>query len=328
MQPANATDVANLAGVSQSTVSRVFSPGAKVSPTTRQKVLSAAEKLGYAPNRLARGLITQSSGIVGIVMADISNPFYPDVLERFTQQLQALGRQVLLFNAAPNQTVDDILPLVLQYQVEALIITSATLSTEMAAVCAKRNTPVILFNRVVPCQPVNSVCCDNRAGGALVARLLLEAGYERLAYIAGKANTSTNNERESGFGETVTEAGLTWQRAQGAYTYESGYEAARHLLTQSPRPEAIFCANDLMAMGALDAARSTLGLRVPAEVAIVGFDDIPAAAWSAYSLTTVRQPVNQMIAATLDLLTNPPPQPTSRLIEGRLVGRGSAVLRG
>ena len=321
-------DVARLAGVSQSTVSRTFSPKGKVSEQSRQKVLAAAQQLGYKPNAIARSLSTQRTNIIGIVMSYITSPFYPYVLEKFTQRLHDLGRQVLLFNAGPNQEVDDILPLVLQYQVDGLIITSATLSSEMVDECVAHGTPVILFNRYVLGTNASAVCCDNAEGGRVVANFLLDTGHKRLAYIAGKENTSTNIDREKGFTQRLRERGLLeWQREEGNYTYESGYEAAKRLLQRHARPDAIFCANDIMALGAMDAARFEMGLKVPEELSIIGFDDIPAAGWPSYALTTIRQPVNQMIQATLDLLIErleaPQTEPVLKLMPGPLIKRGS-----
>ena len=301
----------------------------KVSPEARERVLAAAQKLGYRPNAIARSLITHRSNIIGIVMADITSPFYPYVLAKFTDKIQQMGRQVLLFNAAPNGDVDDVLPAVLQYQIDALIVTSTTLTSAMADECAHRETPVILFNRYVPGTNVSAVCCDNLAGGRLVADLLLDAGHRRLAYVAGKQNTSTNLDRQTGFAERLKERGCDdWLYEQGAYTYESGVEAARRLLQRPDRPDAIFCANDIMALGALDVARHEMHLAVPEALSIIGFDDIPAAGWSAYSLTTIRQPVNRMIDATLaliaDQLKSPPTQPVVKLIPGYVVKRNSA----
>jgi len=324
-------DVALRAGVSQSTVSRAFSEGRKVSPKVRDRVLSAARELGYAPNALARSLTTHRSNIIGIVMADITSPFYPYVLSKFTDKIQRMGRQVLLFNAAPDQDVDNVLPLVLQYQADALIITSTTLTSAMADECTRRGTPVILFNRYVPGANASAVCCDNVEGGRCVANLLLDAGHKRLAYITGKQDTSTNSDRQKGFADRLKERGCTeWMREPGAYSYESGAEAARHLLRRSERPDAIFCANDIMALGAMDVARFEIGLRVPEELSIIGFDDIPSAAWSAYSLTTIRQPVNRMIDETLallaDQLKSQEARPILKLIPGHLIQRSSARL--
>ena len=317
-------DVAKAAGVAQSTVSRVFS-GGNVSPDAKARVLAAAATLGYQPSAIARSLSTQRTGIVGIVMADITSPFYPYVLDKFTQRLHELGMRVLLFNTPPHRDVDETLPLVLQYQVDAIIITSATLSTAMSEECARLGIPVILFNRYVPNTQASAVCCDNVAGGRLVADLLLDWGHRHLAYLAGLENTSTNRDRLRGFSDRLLERNCReWLQESGAYTYDSGYAAAQRLLTHSDPPDAIFCANDIMAFGAIDAARD-LGMTIPQQVSIIGFDDVPAAGWSGYNLTTIRQPVNRMVDSALDILQkkldDPTLGPETRLIAGGLVMR-------
>lgn len=320
-------DVARKAGVSQSTVSRVFSPNGSVSAEKRQRVLQAAAELGYTPNAIARSLSTQQTNIIGIVMANMTSPFYPYVLEKFLSRLQQIGKRVLLFTVAPDQDIDDVLPLIMQHRVDALIITSATLSSEMSAECMHMGIPVILFNRYVLGSSVSAVCCDNVEGGRTVANLLLDTGHTHLAYVAGKPDTSTNIDREKGFRDRLRERGYTdLIAAPGNYTYQSGYEAGRSLLEAPTPPDAIFCANDIMAIGCLDAARDC-GVRVPDDVSVVGFDNIPMASWSAYNLTTISQEVDTMIDETLDLLhtklTTPDSPAVVRLVPGKLHLRGS-----
>jgi len=321
-------DVAKLAGVSQPTVSRAFDPDGSVAPETRLRVMAAARKLGYEPNVIARSLSTQRSNIVGIVMANLtSSLFYPNVLDALTIRLQALGKQSLLFNAPPDRPVDEILPLVLGYQVDALVIVSTTPSTEIINESARNGTPVILFNRSAPGTAANVVSCDNMAGGQVAADLLLDAGHQRIAFLAGIASTATNRMREKGFIDRLRERGYTSvQMERGAYTYESGYSAARRLLDRKEPPDAIFCAADIMALGALDVARYELGIAVPDELSIVGFDDIPIAAYPAYDLTTIRQPVDQMIDTAVSIImstTENVPTEQSHLLPGELIIRGS-----
>lgn len=321
-------DVARQAGVSQSTVSRVFSTNSpNVSAKARAKVLQAAAELGYQPNAIARMMSTNRTNIIGIVMANITSPFYPYVLEKFLQRLQAIERQTLLFTASENQSVDDILPLALSYQVDGLIITSATLSSDMAEQCAQSGTPVILFNRTVQNTTVSAVCADNFAGARLIADVLLDAGHERLAFIAGTPNTSTSQEREKGFFGRLRERGYTKrQYAHGDYTYESGYEAAKELLSHRNPPDAIFCASDIMAIGALDAIREH-GLLIPDDVSVIGFDDLPMSSWGAYQLTTVRQDVDIMIDKAIELLLeridNPQAPAKIERVTGQLIIRRS-----
>ncbi|MDX1413290.1 MAG: LacI family DNA-binding transcriptional regulator [Candidatus Promineifilaceae bacterium] len=298
-------DVARKAGVAQSTVSRILNGSGHFSPETRQRVLKAAEELDYKPNAFARSLSTQQSEFVGIVMADITNPFYPNVLEKFTTRFQELGLQVLLFNVPPDSDVDDILPRAFEYQLEGLIITSATITSEMANEAARHGLAVVLFNRYAKGSNVSAVCCDNVAGGQLAAQYLLQIGSKKPAYIAGTENTSTNIDREHGFATQLRLHGMhTYLRQQGTYSYQTGYDAAIRLLDRDEPPDAIFCANDIIAMGCMDAARFKLGIRIPGDLAVIGFDDIPASRWPSFSLTTIRQPVNKMIETTLTLLAD------------------------
>ena len=198
-EPVSQIDVARLAGVSQAAISRTFTPGASVSDETRSKVMEAAAKLGYRPNVIARSLIRRSTNMIGLVVMRFTNPFYAGMIRDFTRALQDLGYLTLLFNIADVEEVEDALPAALQYQVDGLIITSATLSSRMAEECARSGTPVVLFNRYASSGNVNVVRCDDVLGGRLVADALLDAGHRRLAYIAGEEGASTNRDREQGF---------------------------------------------------------------------------------------------------------------------------------
>lgn len=324
-------DVAQRAQVSQSTVSRVFSNNSpNVAPATRERVLQVARELGYRPNFIARMMSLRETNIIGIVMGNIINPFYPNVLDKFLKQFQAMGKQVLLFTVAEDQSIDDVLPLVLQYQVDALIITSATLSSAMADEVARSGTPVVLFNRTVSNSLVSSVCADNVAGGRMIADLLLDNGHERLAYIAGPSDTSTNNDRERGFAEQLFKRGYQrWRRAQAEYSYESGYQSALGFLDTNTPPDAIFCANDIIALGAMDALRSQ-GLIIAQDVSVVGFDNIPMASWDAYQLTTISQESDVMIDKTIHIiqtqLKDSDIPPKVERIKGQLIMRRSVKI--
>jgi DNA-binding LacI/PurR family transcriptional regulator len=330
MKKVTSNEVARAAGVSQSTVSRAFNRQDVVSQATLQRIRSIADALGYRPNELARSLISRKSNMIGIVMGDILNPFYPAVLNAFTHNLQQLGRRVLLFSVPAGHDVDDVLPQLMQYQVAGVVITSATLSSHMAESFAQGGTPVVLFNRTVYGDAVNSVCCANEAGARVVARLLLEAGHRRFGLIGGLASTSTHIERKKAFAKEIRRHGIEALREEpGANTYEGGYHAARQLLSGKNRPDALFCISDIMALGALDAARRELSLSVPGDVSIVGFDDITAASWPSYDLTTVRQPVDAMVSETIAILLNQmdrPAEPVSVRVPGQLIVRSSARL--
>ena len=322
-------DVAKFAGVSQPTVSRAFDPNSPVSPETRARVLTAAKQLGYQPNVIARSLKSRSTNIIGIVLANITNSlFYPNVLEQLTYQLQERGKQTLLFNLRPDQPVDDILPRVLGYQVDGLIIASTTPSHEIVNKCVSNGTPVVLFNRYMPGSRAHTISCDSETATRHIANVLLDAGHKRLAYIAGIENTETNRQREKGFTEQLQARGYKGLlREQGDYTYESGRTAARRLLQRDEPPDAIFCAADIMALGAMDVARYELGIHIPEALSIIGFDDIPVAGWPAYNLTTIRQPITDMVNTVIELL-DVQNTDTGQLVQlpGELILRQSARL--
>lgn len=305
-----AQDVADLADVSQSAVSRTFTPGASVSEATRRKVLAAAQKLGYRPNALARSLITRRSRIVALVMSYLENQFYPLVIEKLSQKLQKEGYHVLMFIAEVDEAADGVLAEILQYQVDGIVMASAMLSSNVARSCAEVGVPVVQFNRVsilggLARHASSSVTSDNYAGGQMAARLLVERGYRRFAYLAGLEDSSTSIERERGFVDGLHELGhALYRREVGHYDFDRAQEAVRRLFADPgpTAPDALLAGNDHMAIAALDVLRQELGLSVPQDVAVVGFDDVPQAAWGAYRLTTIRQQVEPMVDATVALL--------------------------
>ena len=323
-------DVACEAGVSRSAVSRTFTKGASVSEHTRQRVLAAARKLGYSPNAIARSLITQRSNMIGLVMADIANPFYAKVLESFSEKLQGAGQHVLLFSIAKAHDIDQALPALLQYQVDGVIITSAELPSAMAETCANAGKPVILFNCCVCDTTTSAVCTDNTAAGREVANLLLDAGHRSCAFIAGSANTPTSNDRQRGFLDRLTERSAPPLVDRGGDTYEGGYAAAERLFAREDPPDAVFCASDVMAVGAMDQIRLARGLRVPDDVSVIGFDSIAASNWPSYELTTMEQQIERMTSEAMEILlarvADPTLPPETRLVPARLVTRASARL--
>lgn len=322
----NAIEVAKRAGVSQSTVSRVFTPGASVSEKARRRVLETAKELGYRPNALARGLITNKTNIIGLVMREIQNPFYPEILEKFTKGLRTRGYQVLFVYAEKDELQHDDISQCLEYNVEGLIVTDALLSSKLVSHFTENNIPVLLFNRYAKDFSGHVVCCDNYSAGKKIGEYLVEKGHRQFAYIAGDTNTSTSRDRERGFREALCQKGMETKVEAGNYTYEGGYQAALRLLQSDPQLDAIFCANDIIALGAIDAVKS-LGLTIPKDVSILGFDDITMASWPPYSLTTWQQPVDEMIEASINVLlgeiAGESEGPVSILLPGKLIERQS-----
>lgn len=322
-------DVARRAGVSASAVSRVYTPGASVSRTTAEKVRMAARELGYHPNALARSLITGRSRIIGLVVAYLDNQFYPDALEKLSNALQKRGYHVLIFMASRTVgNIDNIFDEILGYQVDGIITASVAMSSELAARCQRAGVPVVLFNRSQDDERLSAVTSDNLRGGYKAADYLLSTGHRRIGYIAGWEGASTQRDREAGFTNRLAEAGIEHvAREVGDFRHDRTQVAARRMFTTDDRPEAVFVANDHMAFAVMDILRFELGLRIPEDVSIVGYDDVPLAAWPAYDLTTVRQPANRMVAETvtilLDAIEGGKSEPRRVAIDGDLIIRGS-----
>ena len=318
-----AHDVARLAKVSQSAVSRAFTPGASVAPETRERIHSAARLLGYRPNAIARSLITRRSRIIGLVMSYLENQFYPQVIERLCQALQKDGYHVLLF-ISQTEDADSVLTDILQYQVDGIVMASTTLSSALANDCINAGIPVVLFNRVAQMGAMgrystSSVTSQNREGGRIVGELLVRTGHRRIAWLAGQENASTSLDREAGLCEALSAAGLgLYARAVGHYDFAQAQRAVLALFRDpATRPDALFSANDHMAIAALETLRGELGLQVPHDVSVVGFDNVPQAAWPSFNLTTMQQDVDQMVNATRTLLFEH--------IGGEIVARSVAV---
>ena len=326
-------EVAALAGVSQSAVSRVFTPGSSVSRKTAEKVRAAAEKLGYRPNVLARSLKSGRSRIIGLLVAYLENYFYPEVVEKLSRDLQKEGYHVLVF-LAPVTTVnvDQVVHEIMDYQVDGIVLASVSMSSDLAERCLATGIPVVLFNRGQDDPRLSSVTTDNRAGGFALADFLVSLGHQRIAYIAGFEGASTQRDREKGFLEGLAVSGQTlFARAVGNFVYVDAQIAARNLFATSRRPDAVFVGNDHMAFAVMDVLRYELGLRVPEDVSVVGFDDVPPAAWPAYNLTTYRQNVDQMVAETVAMLIAKigaeRAEPRQIVLDGALMIRGSAGRR-
>ncbi len=324
-------EVARRAGVSQSAVSRTFTPGASVSPRTREKVLNAAKELGYRPNAIARSLITSRSRIIGVAIGYLDNHFYPEVLETLTSRLQTLGYQVLLFTGFKEREADPGMMQILQYQVDGLVLASTTLSSELAEQCAAAGVPIVLFNRTTDRAAVSSVTSDNRLGGRRVADFLLAGKHRSFGYVAGIAGSSTNRDREAGCRERLRAAGINDMiKVEGYYSHEGAREAARRLFSRKAPPDAVFCANDHMGLAVMDVARYEFGLRIPEDVSIVGYDNASLGQWDSYALTTVEQPIGIMVEAAIEMLMKQieggERNVGQKRIKGDLVVRGSARL--
>lgn len=296
-------EVARLAGVSQAAVSRAFTPGASISADKRKKVILAAAELGYHPNQLARSLIRGKSNIVGVGVGDLNNPFFNHTLQLLSTELDKIGLKLLLFPAHAVTAEEPSISEILHYRLDALVLLSVTLSSRLAEECRKAQVPIVLYNRTTLRNDASSVTGDNAVGARTIAAHLLAGGHRQLAYIAGTEGASTNIERENAYFEAVGEAGATTPlRECGNFDVNETAAATRRLLARKNRPDAIFCANDLMAMAALNVARHEFGLDVGREISIVGYDDVPTASWPAFSLTTYAQAASTMVQDTVRIV--------------------------
>lgn len=325
-----AHDVAKAAGVSQSAVSRVFTPGASASVKTVEKVKRAADALGYRPNILARSLITGKSRIIGLVVAYLNNQFYPEALEKLSNALQRRGYHVLIFMTSNNDTdLSKVLDEILDYQVDGIVAASVSLSSNFASRCQQAGVPVVLFNRSQNDARLSTVTSDNEEGGRKVADFLGAGDHKRIGYISGWEGASTQRDRERGFVERLRELGQELAtREDGKFDQDATRAAARKMFSQTTRPDAVFVANDHMAFLTMDVLRFELGLSVPNDVSVVGYDDVPLASWPTYDLTTVRQSANKMVEETITTLFEQIEgglgTPRHVSIDGPLIVRGSA----
>ena len=329
MSKVTSQQVADRAGVSQSAVSRVYTPGASTSKKTVDKVRKAAAELGYRPNVLARAMVSGKSRIIGLVVAYLENQFYPEALERLSNALQQRGYHVLIFMAKQTAgNIDSVVEEILDYQVDGIIVASVAMSSELSERCRAAGVPMVLFNRSQDDPSMSAVTSDNYAGGRKVAEFLLAAGHRKIGYIAGWEGASTQRDREAGFVAALADAGITLHsRAKGEFVMAVAGEATRNMFASDP-PEAVFVASDHMAIAVMDTLRFELNFKVPGDVSVVGFDDVPAAGWPAYNLTTVRQLAKRMVTNTVDILLdqieNQQNEPRRMVIDGPLILRGSA----
>ncbi len=296
-------DVAALAGVSQTTVSRVLSGSDSVSEATRSRVMAVLEQTGYVPNSAARVMRTRSTGILGVVVGRQSSPYYPQLLDRFSDAITSHGKLMSLWISDGREELGA-LDAIDRGTVDGVIYTTATRDSRSLWLALRRGAPVVLVNRTLPRVRCDQVSTDNRRGAGALARHLLDGGRRRIGLIGGPRDTSTGREREDGFVSELRRAGRPLEeryRTGGQFSHHDGYRGLRELLEQRPAPDAVFCVNDVIAMGAVDAARA-LGARVPDDIWIVGFDDLTMAGWESYSLTTVRQPMEEMAELAVEYL--------------------------
>jgi DNA-binding LacI/PurR family transcriptional regulator len=318
-------EVAERAGVSRAAVSRTFTEGASVSAKTRAKVERAAADLGYSPNMLARSLTTRQTRLVGLVSNNFRNPVFLQIFDLFTRAIQERGLRPLLVNLTDETDPARSVQLLRQYSVDGVIVASSHLPTGFARAFRDAEVPVVhAFGRAVATPDVDIVGIDNVAAGRLAAEALVARGYRQLGFIGGPVGASTTEDRLRGFQAVADTEGLMVTASfAGAYSFDAGRAEMRRLL-QGPRPEAWFCADDVLSIGALSAIADT-DLRVPEEIGIIGLNDMEIAGWANIGLTTIHQPFDAIVVASVERvmarMANPEPAPSVQLFPCHLVER-------
>ena len=321
-------DVAERAGVSRSAVSRTFTEGASVSEKTRRKVLKAARELGYRPSLIASSLTTKRTRLIGLVANNFRNPVFLDVFDLFTRGLQERGFRPLLVNLSgetePQKSVD----MLRQYDVDGVIVATSTLPADFATAFRDAGIPVIhSFGKYDAPEPVHVVGIDNAQCGVLAAETFAARGYATVAVLGGPATATSTQDRVAGFLAGAEHLGLTLAAVRYAenYTYEAGRRAMAPLLDDD-RIEAVFCGDDLICMGAIDAARAR-GRAIPDDIGFLGFNDMMMAGWDGYDLTTIHQPIRDIILSSVELVVSlidaPTRTPEARLFPCAVIERGT-----
>ena len=325
-------DVAELAGVSRSAVSRTFTKGASVSEKTRQKVMKAADALGYSPNALASSLTTGRTKMIGLISNNFHNPVFLEVFDMFTRGLHERDLRPLLVNLTDEIDPEASIRMLRQYSVDGVIVASSTLPPAFAKSFRDAGIPVVhSFGRHTEAPDVDVLGIDNIAAGRMAARILIEHGYTDLGFLGGPARATSSIDREKGFLlECAAHKGVTTRVSfANAYSFEAGRQEMLALLN-APLAQAYFCGDDVLSIGAISALQ-TAGLSVPEDVGILGLNDIAMARWENIDLTTIRNPFSQIIAASIEqvtaLIEDPSITPKAHLFECSVVERSTLKVR-
>ena len=294
---ANIYEVAELAGVSLATVSRVINPGAKVSDKTRQKVLAAMKELGYRPNSIAQSLATRSSNSVGVLVSELHGPFYGAMLSAIEETLRAAGKFVLVAAGHSKEEQErEGIKFLISRNCDALIVHVEAVADKFLVEHNTKSSPIVVVNRKVRGLADRCFSLDNELGGYLAAQGLLKAKHKKIAYISGPLTFVDARQRLEGHKRALAEAGVAFDARllhEGDYHETGGSDALNRLFEKGQPFTAVICANDEMAAGAMAAAHDR-GLRLPEELSIVGFDDAPISRYVYPKLSTVHYPIADM----------------------------------
>jgi len=321
-------EVALRAGVSRSAVSRSFTEGASVSAKTRKKVEKAADELGYSPNFLARSLTTRRTKMIGLISNNFHNPIFLQIFDLFTKGLQERGLRPLLVNLSDETDPEGSVKMLRQYSVDGVIVASSTLPSGFSKAFRDAGLPVVhSFGRYSATPEVHIVGIDNQHCGRMAAQCLMMKGYKSVGFMGGPQKATSTQDRFDGFMEKLSnhkDMSVTHSFADD-YSFEAGRREMLRLL-KNGHQEAYFCGDDVLSIGALSAIQSS-GLGVPDDIGIIGLNDMEIAGWENINLTTIHQPVKQIISSSIELivamLEEPDRYPETRLFPCQIVERGT-----
>lgn len=310
MSPGNSSkrltskDIARIAGVSQTTVSRVLQGLPSVKPDTRELVLSVISAHNYHPSAAARWMKTSRTNSIAVVVARLSNPLYPQLLQLLSDELHKSDLLMSVWESVPRFE-SRLLRSIGEGSVDGVLFATATESDVPLLKKLAGQRPVVLLNRTVDDASLDQISSDNFAGGRAVAEYFISSGRRRPGLITGPSAPSTIRSRERGFREALADHGVALPVARHLraedFTYQCGYQAAQTLVSRSLDVDSIFCSNDVLAIGACDGLRA-MGRSIPGDVWVVGYDDIPMAGWGAIALSTMRQPLKVIAELAVEKL--------------------------